>query len=52
MRSSTTKTTASNELEPKPSAKPLQEHTPSSQGVNDAEIAALLAQVATQKGLS
>jgi hypothetical protein len=44
--------TASTTLEPRPAAKPLQAHTPSSQAVKDAEIAALLAKVAAQKGLS
>ena len=50
--SATKKMTASGKLEQKPAAKPLQAHTPSSQGLNDAEIAALLAKVTTQKGLS
>jgi hypothetical protein len=48
--SATTKTTASNR--PKPAAKPLQKRTPSSQGVNDAETATLLAKIAAQEGLS
>jgi hypothetical protein len=48
----TKKMTASTRLEPRPAAKPLQAHTPSSQAVKDAEIAALLAKVAAQKGLS
>lgn len=52
LRSSAKKITTSNGRELKPASKPLQAHTPSSQGVRDAEIAALLAQVATQKGLS
>ena len=46
------KMTASGKLEQKLAAKPLQAHTPSSQGLNDAEIAALLAKVTAQKGLS
>jgi hypothetical protein len=51
MRSSAMKkTTAGNGL--KPAAKPLQARTPSSQGVKDTEIAALLAKVAAQEGLS
>jgi hypothetical protein len=52
--SSTKKTTASNKPEQKPAAKPLQARTPDplSQGANNAEIAALLAQVNAQKGLS
>jgi spore germination cell wall hydrolase CwlJ-like protein len=49
--SATKKTTASNKLERKPAAKPLQAHTPLSQGLNDAEIAALLAKVTAQEGL-
>jgi len=35
-----------------PAAKPLQARTPSSQGVKDTDIAALLAKVAAQEGLS
>lgn len=48
----TKKTTASTRLEPRPAAKPLQAHIPSSQVAKDVEIAALLAKVAAQKGLS
>jgi len=50
--SATKKTIASNKLEQKPAAKPLQARTPLSQGLNDAEIAALLAKVTAQKGMS
>jgi|SRR5882762_5968125 cytochrome c-type biogenesis protein CcmH/NrfG len=50
--SATKKPTASNKLEQKPAAKPLQARTPLSQGPNDAEIAALLAKVTAQKGSS
>ena len=35
-----------------PAGKPLQARTPSSQGVKDTDIAALLAKVAAQEGLS
>jgi hypothetical protein len=47
---SSAKTTAGNGL--KPAAKPLQARIPSSQGVKDTDIAALLAKVAAQEGLS
>ena len=48
----TKKKTPTTGLELKQAVKPLQAHTPSSQSVKDAEIAALQAKIAVQKGLS
>jgi hypothetical protein len=50
--SSSTTTKETTELGQKPAANPLKTLTPSSQGLNDAEIAALLAKVNAQKGMS